>query len=49
MDAIYLVRCVIEHKRMDQQDSYIIFIDMEKAYDRVSREIFMINIREERG
>ncbi|RZC29082.1 Ribosome biogenesis protein WDR12-like [Glycine soja] len=39
MEAIYLLRRVMEQYRMAQQDLHLIFIDLEKAYDRVSREI----------
>ncbi|KAH1210522.1 LINE-1 retrotransposable element ORF2 protein [Glycine max] len=39
MEAIYLLRRVMEQYRMDQQDLHLIFIDLEKAYDRVLREI----------
>ena len=36
MEAIYLLRRVMEQYRMDQQDLHLIFIDLEKAYDRVA-------------
>ncbi|KAL5142307.1 LINE-1 reverse transcriptase [Glycine soja] len=39
MEAIYLLRRVMEQYRMDQQDLHLIFIDLEKACDRVPREI----------
>ncbi|KAH1204730.1 Retrovirus-related Pol polyprotein from type-1 retrotransposable element R2 [Glycine max] len=39
MEAIYLLRRVMEQYRMDQQDLHLIFIDLKKTYDRVPREI----------
>jgi len=39
MEVIYLLRRVIERYRTDKKDSHLVFIDMEKVYDRVPREI----------
>lgn len=39
VEAVYLLRGIIEQYRMDQQDLHLIFIDIEKTYDRVSRDI----------
>lgn len=37
--AIYLLRQVMEQYQMAQQDLHLIFIDLDKAYVRVPREI----------
>lgn len=39
MEAIYLLRHVMKQYQMDQQNPHLIFIDLEKAYDGVPREI----------
>ena len=39
VEEIYLLRQVMKRYHMDQQDLHLIFIDSEKAYDRVPREI----------
>lgn len=43
----YMLRYVMKRYQMDQQDLHLIFVDLEKAYDRVSRDIFVKSLREE--
>ena len=38
MEAIYLLRSVIEKYREKKKDLHMVFIDFEKAYDRVLRD-----------
>ena len=35
--AIYLIRCLVEKYREHRKDLHMVFIDLEKGYDNVSR------------
>jgi hypothetical protein len=39
MEAILLVRQLMKICREQKKDMYMIFIDLEKAYDKVSRNV----------
>jgi hypothetical protein len=39
MEAIFLIRQFMERCREQKKDLHIIFIDMEKTYDKVTRNV----------
>jgi hypothetical protein len=39
MDAIFLIRQLMERCKEQKEDLYIIFIDLEKTYDKVLRSV----------
>ena len=38
-EAIFLIRQVIERFREQKKDLHLVFIDLEKAYDKITRNV----------
>lgn len=49
MEAIYLLRRVMERYRMNQQDLHLIFTNLDNANDRVPREILWKSLEKKGG
>jgi hypothetical protein len=39
MESLFCVRQLVEKFKENKTKLYLVFIDLEKAYDRVSREV----------
>ena len=48
MEAIYLLWRLMRRYPMDQRDLHMIFIDLEKVYNKVSREV-LLKVLEKKG
>ena len=41
MEVIFTLRCLMEKYREICKDLHVVFIDLEKAYDRIIREVLL--------
>ena len=39
MEAIHLIRQYMEYHRLQKKDMHLVFLDLEKAYDKIPREV----------
>jgi len=41
IEVIFTLRCLMEKYRETCKDLHVVFIDLEKAYDRILREVLL--------